>query len=156
MRVASIGCLVVVTVGVIGCTGVSAPDPGIRGVWHVVERSFTASDTSWTASDPQPGQYFFGETHFSVQEIRESGPRVLFGEHTNDPERLAAFDVFHAHSGTYVVTDSTLTIVPTLAKSPNSMEGRSYSYDYAIDGDRLTITRRSGDQTRVTILVRVE
>ncbi len=156
MSVSSIGCLLVVTVGTIGCTGVSHPDPGIRGVWHVVERSFTTPDTSWAVSDPQPGQYFFGETHFSVQEIRESGSRALFGEHTTDLERLAAFDVFHAYSGTYEVTDSTLTIVPTLAKSPNSMDGRSYSYDYATDGNRLTITRRSGDETRVTTLVRVE
>ena len=155
MRYSSIGCLLVVTGAVIGCTG-GSPDPEIRGVWHVVERSFTRPDTSWTVSDPHPGQYFFGETHFSVQEIRESGPRALFGERTADLERLAAFDVFHAHSGTYEVTDSTLTIVPTLAKSPNSMDGHSYSYDYAIDGNRLTITRRSGEETRVTTLVRVE
>ncbi len=156
MRDSSIRCLLVVAVGVIGCTGVSHPDPGIRGVWHVVERSFTTPDTSWTVSDPQPGQYFFGATHFSVQEIRESGPRALFGEHATDRERLAAFDVFHAHSGTYEVSGSTLTIRPTLAKSPTSMDGRSYSYDYAIDGNRLTMTRRSGEETRVTTLVRVE
>ena len=156
MQDSRIGCLLVVTVSVIGCAGVSHPDPGIRGVWHVVERSFTSPDTSWTVSDPQPGQYFFGETHFSVQEIRESGPRALFAEHTTGLERLAAFDVFHAHAGTYEVTDSTLTIVPTLAKSPNSMDGRGYSYDYGIDGNRLTITGRSGDETRVTTLVRVE
>ncbi len=156
MRDSNIGCLLVVTVGVIGCTGVSHPDPGIQGVWHVVERSLTTPDTSWTVSDPQPGQYFFGETHFSVQEIRESGSRSLFGEHTTDLERLAAFDVFHAHSGTYEIAGSTLTIRPTLAKSPNSMDGSSYSYDYGIDGDHLTVTRRSGDETRVTTLVRVE
>ena len=156
MRDSSIGCLLVVTVGVIGCTGVSVPDPGIRGVWHVVERSFTTPDTSWAVSDPQPGQYFFGATHFSVQEIHETGPRMLFGDQTTDLERLAAFEVFHANSGTYEVTDSTLTIVPTVAKSPNFMDGRSYGYDYAIDGNRLTITRRSGDETRVTTLVRVE
>ncbi len=156
MRDPRIDFLLVVTVGVIGCTGVSQRDPGIRGVWHVVERSFTTPDTSWAVSDPQPGQYLFGETHFSVQEIRESGPRTLFGDHTTDLERLAAFDVFHAHSGTYEVTDSTLTIVPTLAKSPNSMDGRSYTYNYLIEGDRLSITRVADGIVRVTTLIRIE
>ena len=156
MRDSRIGCLLVVTVGVIGCSGVSQHDAGIRGVWHVVERSFTTPDTSWAVGDPQPGQYFFGETHFSVQEIRESGPRTLFGDHTTDLERLAAFDVFHAHSGTYEVTDSMLTIVPTLAKSPNSMDGSSHTYNYLIEGDRLSITRVADGTIRVTTLIRVE
>ncbi len=99
----------------------------------------------------------FGERYFSVQEIRESGPRALFSDGTTELERLAAFDVFHAHSGTYETTDSVLTIVPTLAKSPNSMDGRSYSYAIDISGDRLTITRVSDDgETRVTTLTRIE
>ena len=156
MRESKIRCLLVATVGVIGCSGGSQYDPGIGGVWHVVERSFTTPDTSWVVSDPQQGQYFFGETHFSVQEIRESGPRTLFGDDTTDLERLAAFDVFHAHSGTYSVADSTLTIVPTLAKSPNSMDGRSYTYNYLIEGDHLSITREADNTIRVTTLTRVE
>jgi hypothetical protein len=139
------------------CGGASSSEVSIRGVWRVAERSFSRPDSSWINSDPEPGLYLFGEGYFSVQEIRESGRRALFDESTTALERLAAFDVFHAHSGTYEVTDSSLTIVPTLAKSPNSMDGSRYSYALEIRGDRLTITRVSGDgETRVTTLTRVE
>ncbi len=140
-----------------GCGGSDSGDVSIRGVWRVTERSFSRPDSSWTNSNPEPGLYMFGERYFSVQEIRESGPRALFSDGTTELERLAAFDVFHAHSGTYETTDSVLTIVPTLAKSPNSMDGRSYSYAIDISGDRLTITRVSDDgETRVTTLTRIE
>jgi len=124
----------------------------------VAERSYTTPDTSWTNTSPEPGQYFFGERYFSVQEIRESGPRTLFTPETADLERLAAFDVFHAHSGTYEIDGTTLTIRPTLAKSPNSMDGSAYRYAYDLTGDRLTITRTTtdGSETRVTILSRIE
>lgn len=82
-----------------GCAGGGHGD-SIQGVWEVVGRSYTTPDTSWTNSAPEPGQYFFGERHFSVQEIRESGPREPFAAETTDEERLAAFDAFHAYSGT--------------------------------------------------------
>ncbi len=130
----------------------------IRGVWHVVERSFTSNGSTRREASPQPGQYIFAQRHFSVQEIRESRPRDLFTAETSDSARLAAFDVFHAHSGTYQATDSTLTITPTLAKSPNSMDGSSYTYNISMSGDTLRIKRVSGDgtETRITTLVRVE
>ena len=146
------------------CAGVASScsnepeNPSIRGVWRVVERSFATAGSSRVETHPQPGQYIFAQRYFSVQEIRESGPRELLTAETSDSARLAAFDVFHAHSGTYETTDSTLTITPTLAKSPNSMDGSSYSYCISVCGDSLRIKRVSGvrTQTRVTTLVRVE
>ena len=142
---------------VCACTGGGQGD-AIQGVWEVVERSYATPDTSWTNANPELGQYFFGAQYFSVQEIRESGPRPLFTPETSDAERLAAFDVFHAHSGTYTTDGSTLTIRPTLAKSPNSMDGSAYHYTYNLTGDRLTITRTVADEseTRVTTLARIE
>lgn len=139
------------------CTGGRQGD-SIQGVWEVVERSYATPDTSLTNANPEPGQYFFGAQYFSVQEIRESGSRPLFTPETSDAERLAAFDVFHAHSGSYTTDGSTLTIRPTLAKSPNSMDGSAYHYAYDIVGDRLTITRTAADEseTRVTTLSRIE
>ncbi|MFQ5705443.1 MAG: hypothetical protein ACE5HT_15675 [Gemmatimonadales bacterium] len=140
-----------------GCSSKPATH-SIRGVWQVVERSFTRNGSTRIETNPQPGLYIFAERYFSVQEIRESGPRELFTAETSDPVRLAAFDVFHAHSGTYDATDSTLTIVPTLAKSPNSMDGSSYTYRLSYAGDSLKIKRVSEDgrETRVTTLVRIE
>lgn len=36
------------------------------------------------------------------------------------------------------------------------MDGSTYRYRYAISGDRMTITRVAGAETRVTILRRIE
>jgi len=140
------------------------PTPGptddvpLRGAWRVIERSYVRGDSSWTEADPAPGLYLFGRSYYGVQEIRESGRRALFDEATTDLERLAAFDVFHAHAGRYETTDTTLTIVPEVAKSPNSMDGRATTYVYALEGDRLTITRRAPveRELRTTVLVRLE
>jgi hypothetical protein len=130
----------------------------VTGVWAVQERSYARGDSSWTESTPQPGLYLFGNRHYAVQEIRESGPRRLFDEMTSDLDRLAAFDVFHAHAGRYELSDGVITITPTLAKSPNTMDGRAHSYAYELTGDALTLTRVSPaeGETRVTILRRVE
>ena len=130
----------------------------LTGVWAVQERSYARGDSSWTESKPQPGLYFFGNRYYAIQEVRESGPRSLFDETTSDLDRLAAFDVFHAHAGRYELSDGAITIIPTLAKSPNTMDGRAHSYAYELTGDTLTITRVSPTEgeRRVTILRRLE
>ena len=130
----------------------------LTGVWAVQERSYARGDSSWTESKPQPGLYFFGNRHYAVQEIRESGSRPLFDETTSDLDRLAAFDVFHAHAGRYELSDWVITIIPTLAKRPNTMDGRVHSYAYELAGETLTITRVSPaeGERRVTRLRRVE
>ncbi len=128
----------------------------LQGVWRVVERSFVRGDSTWTEQDPQPGFYHFGERYYAVQEIRESGARALFTSETSEEERLAAFDVFHAHSGTYTLADGVLTIQPLLAKSPNSMSGPAASYRVEIDGDRLVVLREAEGEVRTTVLERVE
>ena len=152
--VAAVATLLVVGVQLAGGEQPAA----LEGVWAVQERLYARGDSSWTETMPQPGLYFFGNRHYAVQEIRESGPRSLFGESTSDLDRLAAFDVFHAHAGQYELSEGVMTIVPTLAKSPNTMDGRAHSYAYAIVGDALTITRESpaDGERRVTILRRVE
>lgn len=150
--------IALLSVGMASSCTVEPEDGSIRGVWRVVERSFTSNGSTRHEASPQPGLYIFAKRYFSVQEIRESGPRDLFTAETSDSARLAAFDVFHAHSGTYKATDSALTITPTIAKSPNSMDGSSYTYSISVSGDTLRIKRVSGDgaETRVTTLVRVE
>jgi hypothetical protein len=68
----------------------------------------------------------------------------------------AAFDVFHAHSGTYTLGDGVLTIRPLLAKSPNSINGQATSYRVEIDGDRLVVVREAEAEVRTTVLERIE
>ncbi len=121
-----------------------SPGSPIAGAWQVVERQYTRGDSSWTESDPQPSSWLFTpDGHYGVQEIRESGPRPLFTDWTTELERLAAFDVFHAHSGTWSVEGDTLWITLQLAKSPNTMTGETVGYAVSWIGPDLVLARRS-------------
>jgi hypothetical protein len=125
--------------------------------WEVVERSYARGDSSWVNSTPQPGRYLFTERHYSVQEIRESGPRASFDDETTDAERLRAFDVFHAHGGTYEVSGDRLLLTISIAKGPNTMDGGVATYGLRWRGVLLEVIRTSEqeDETRVTTLRRL-
>ena len=72
-------------------------------------------------------------------------------------ERLAAFDVFHAHGGPYEVVGDRLVISIDIAKSPNTMSGEAtYEYRLEFAGDRVRVIREVSDETRVTTLRRLE
>jgi len=126
--------------------------------WEVVERSYQRGDSSWVNRSPEPGMYVFTGRHYSVQEIRESGPRAPFDDATTDAERLRAFDVFHAHGGTYEVIGDQLVVTITIAKGPNTMGRVTAAYDLRWDGEMLAVARTSAaeNETRVTTLRRVE
>lgn len=122
--------------------------------WEVVERSYERGDSSWVNRSPAPGLYVFTERHYSIQEIRESGPRAPFDDSTTDMERLRAFEVFHSHGGSYQVVDSRLVLTITIAKGPNTMRGGTATYDLRWRGQLLEVIRESAaeDETRVTTL----
>ncbi len=112
------------------------------GVWEVSEVSVTSPDTSYTITNP-PSLYFFTERHYSVMRVRGGEPRELFAGDApvigslapTDDERLAAWSTFSAHSGTYEISGSTLTIQPIVAKHPNIMSGISLNLTYqAMEG----------------------
>ena len=125
--------------------------------WEVVERSYERGDSSWVNRSPEPGLYVFTERHYSIQEIRESGPRAVFDDSTTDMERLSAFEVFHAHGGSYEVVDDRLLLTITIAKGPNTMSGGVAAYDLRWRGQLLEVIRVSAaeDETRVTTLRRL-
>ena len=122
--------------------------------WAVVERSYERVDSAWVNRDPEPGLYVFTDHHYSVQEIRESGPRPNFGASTTDEERLRAFEVFHAHGGTYDVEGDQIFMTITIAKGPNTMNGVVSAYDLRWRGELLEMIRTSEaeNETRVTTL----
>jgi hypothetical protein len=67
---------------------------------------------------------------------------VLGSAESTDAEKVAAFDSFIANSGTYELTDSTLTTRPMVAKNPTFMAGGSLTFTYQIEGDDLRLTLR--------------
>jgi len=121
----------------------------IEGAWKVAEFSYTAPDTSYTNTSPQPSLYLFAKQHYSIMVVTGTQPRVLFKERfqPTDSEKLAAYDYFVANSGTYEVTDSTITTNAIVAKSPNVMAGGSLpTYTYRVKGDSLWLTWSSIQQ----------
>jgi len=111
------------------------------GAWQVVSRSYVRGDSAWTESPVQEGLYIFTESHYAMQEIRESGPRPVFTDDTSDSERLAAFEVFHAHGGTYEILGNRLIVHISIAKGPNTMAGISSEYALEWDGQEVLVIR---------------
>ena len=125
----------------------------LEGAWRVTEESFESPAASWTNTSPPPSLYIFAEQHYSIMLVPSgadggSQPRELFpgnepvlgSAEPTDAEKVAAYDSFIAHSGTYEVSGSSLTTRPMVAKSPNVMSGESLTYTYQIEGDTLQLT----------------
>ena len=66
---------------------------------------------------------------------------ILGAVEPTDAEKIASWDTFVANSGTYDVTDSTITYRPMVAKSANLMTaGGPLTMTYHVSGDTLRQT----------------
>lgn len=123
----------------------AAPGSPVAGAWSVASYSVTDS-AGTTALAVQPSLYIFAERHYSMMRVTGEGPRTLSAtESVTDAERLAAYNTFIANTGTYEISDSTLTIHPVVARSPNFMAGGSDRYTFRVGGDTLWLSNRSTD-----------
>ena len=115
----------------------------VQGTWKAVEESFTSSDTSWTNKNPLPGLFIFGKKHYSIMHATGDSPRKLAADERNrtDAETVAAYRSFWANSGTYKISDSTITTRTIVAKNPNRMaENRTVEIKYKLAGNTLWLT----------------
>ncbi len=144
------GTLPLVAALAVGCQPATEEAGPLEGAWKVVEFSTTSPDTSSTITSLQPSLFIFLKQHYSVMFVPGSEPRELFsGDEPvlgwldpTDAEKLAAYDSFIANSGTYELTDSTLTTRPMVAKNPNFMAGGSLTFTYRVEADTLRLTLR--------------
>ena len=127
-----------------------SPEPPLEGAWSVVSISVTGPDSSPTAT-VQPSVYLFGDKHYSMMRVTGNQPRTLAARDSmTDAEKITAYDSFIANSGTYEVADSTLTMHPVVARSPNYMSGGTDKYHFRVSGDTLWLTNTGADiQTRI-------
>ncbi len=121
----------------------------LEGVWRISEMSVTGPDTSYTITSPQPGLYLFTERHYSSMYVPANEPRslvvgdapIIGSIELTDAEKVASWDTFIANSGTYEVTDSTITFRPIVAKSANLMAtGGPLTMTYRVMEDMLHLT----------------
>ena len=122
-----------------------APEPALEGAWSVVSIRVTGPDSAANTT-VQPSVYLFGHTHYSMMRVTGNQPRTLAAaDSVTDAEKLAAYDSFVANTGTYEVADSTITIHPVVARSPNYMSGGSDKYHFRVSGDTLWLSNTGAD-----------
>ncbi|MDQ3242107.1 MAG: lipocalin-like domain-containing protein [Gemmatimonadota bacterium] len=127
------------------CEGAESPEPPLEGAWSIVSVRVTGPDSA-TNTMVQPSVYLFGDKHYSIMRVTGNQPRTLAAKDSvTDPEKLAAYDSFVANTGTYAIADSTLTIRPVVARSPNFMSGGSDKYVFRISGDTLWLSNTGAD-----------
>ncbi len=134
----------------IACEGAEAPEPPLEGAWKVVSINVTGPDSAANTT-VQPSLYLFGDKHYSMMRATGNQPRTLAAtDSATDAEKLAAYNSFVANTGTYEIADSTLTIHPVVARSPNYMSGGSDKYHFRVSGDTLWLSNTGTDiRTRI-------
>ena len=108
----------------------------LNGSWVIVE-SWGEDDQSgqWRVENAQPSLFIFLEGHYSIAYVRGDSPRPLMDEDATradlDCEQAASmWFPYVSNSGTYEINGATIVIHPTVALSPNFMEGGSETYAF--------------------------
>ncbi len=129
----------------VACERMDGPEPPLEGAWSVVSIRVTGPDSAANTT-VQPSVYLFDDKHYSMMRVTGNQPRLLAAnDSVTDAEKLAAYDSFVANAGTYEVADSTLTIHPVVARSPNFMSGGSDKYHFRVSGDTLWLSNTGAD-----------
>jgi hypothetical protein len=137
--------VVFTAVALLTASGCVAPKAPLEGAWKVVDIVVTGADSA-TIHSPQPSLYIFTSRHYSLMSVIGSEPRALYKAETpTDSERITAFNSFVANTGTYDITDSTLTLHPVVARYPNFMAGGNQKQHFHVVGDTLWLTLKSND-----------
>lgn len=119
--------------------GMSPQSPSrtvFEGVWREDQVLVTRRDGSVITVRPAASIYVATGTHYSMMATFGLPPRPLFKTLVpTKAEKIAAYDTFWGHSGSYRLAGDTLTLLPIVARMPNLMAG----------GYQRLLTRAVGD-----------
>ena len=136
---ATVALVALLATSLAACQRSEAPEPPLEGAWSVVSISVTGDSAAGTTV--QPSLYLFTDQHYSMMRVTGNQPRALAAKDSvTAAEKIAAYDSFVANSGTYEVADSTITVHPVVARSPNFMAGGSDKYRFRVAGDTLWLS----------------
>lgn len=115
--------------------------PLLNGVWKVAEITLENQQGIRTNSDPQPGLFVFGDDYYSIAWIPRPEPRIAFSTpwQPTDEEIKSAYETVLFNTGTYELTDTTLTTRPVISKVPDLSGGHAV-YQCRIEQDVLWLT----------------
>jgi len=112
----------------------------VIGAWNMKSVNWITKDTTYRLDNIQPGIFIFTKNYYSIMWTPLEKPREPFKElskPTNE-EIIKGFRSVVFNSGTYTITDSTLTSTALIAKVPG-FEGGKQFYRYQITEDTLNI-----------------
>ena len=113
----------------------------LLGSWDVREVHWISNDTTVTIKNAQPGILMLTPERYSIiwtPTRYERAPFKILSKPTDD-EIKSGFGSIVFNSGTYSMTDSTITTKALLAKVPG-FEGGKQFYDYRLEKNLLTLT----------------
>lgn len=113
---------------------------GIEGAWQI--QSIATKDGSGPAiEDPLPNLFLFTAGHYSMVWMPGTESQRVYEERwkPTDAEKLARYDAIVVNSGTYEISDSTLTTHPIVARVPEFMGGR-FVYEFRLTDETLQLT----------------
>jgi len=125
-----------------GCQPNSSVDNGLLGVWQIQKIENKISSGSSVNSDPQPSLAIFTQSHYSLIWMPGTTGMRAFKQRWSptDEEKIRRYGEIIVNSGTYTLTESTLTAHPVVSRIPEFMGGGRMLYEYHVEGDTLWLT----------------
>lgn len=130
--------------GIFGCTEPISKEISkspIEGVWiRHIDMYHGPDTTAYTRTNVAPDIMIFTPKYYSDAGNFSGERRPLITEDMAELEKLKIRTNYHANSGNYTLTDSTLTFHPITNMNPNKMqENSSITYPIELDTDTLTV-----------------
>jgi hypothetical protein len=148
--------LITLLAGSAAAVGVSGQSPAssnpLVGAWRVTE---FAGGNGPAITSPQPGLYVFTRQHYSFARIQGTRPLPDYpsNDKATDADKVAVFNALYLNTGTYTVSGNMLATKAMVAKSKFAIGGAGNQYEFAVNGNTLTLTQRpSGAVMKLTRL----
>jgi hypothetical protein len=111
------------------------------GAWKIME---IADGNGAPITNPQPGLYIFAAQHYSFARINGTKPLPDYpsNDKATDADKVAVFNALYLNTGTYTVTGNMLSTKAMVAKSKFAIGGAGNQYEFAINGNNLTLTQK--------------
>ena len=118
----------------------------VQGVWTRVEVSLLTDQGTQTNRNLQSSLYIFTHEFFSVMYVDGPEPRPFRGPRSKSQlspeEKIAEYDPFVSYSGTYEISDTTITFRPRVALNPSFMAGGSRTDGFELEDNVLWLILR--------------
>ncbi len=112
----------------------------IEGVWiRHIDQYHGPDTTAYARINVPPDVMIFTPKYYSDTGNGSGEKRPLITDDMSELEKLRIRTKYHANSGTYTLTDSTVTFHPITNMNPNKMlENSSLTYRIKLEPDTLT------------------